>query len=273
METEYSILIIDDEVQIRRLLEITLSASGYKIFEAVTGNEGIVAAASYLPSLILLDLGLPDADGAEILKKLREWYNKPIIILSVRSAEDDIVHVVGRKIDGCQFLSCRNLVNILVHPTEDSFIISYGNIAFDVQVALDLCLFALNTECFQDIFHIFETVAQSKHEFGTADFRKLVIDETQRQVTRFFVFRTSTQVVNPGEVKTNQRTELFGNGNDVNLVLRPEIVIGIHRIGIAVGRIYMIKNIRPVGSHAVGRTVSVRNGYIFQVTAQEFNLG
>jgi len=94
METEYSILIIDDEVQIRRLLEITLSASGYKIFEAVTGNEGIVAAASYSPSLILLDLGLPDADGAEILKKLREWYNKPIIILSVRSAEDDIVHAL-----------------------------------------------------------------------------------------------------------------------------------------------------------------------------------
>ncbi len=94
METEYSILIIDDEVQIRRLLEITLSASGYKIFEAVTGNEGIIAAASYSPSLILLDLGLPDADGAEILKKLREWYNKPIIILSVRSAEDDIVHAL-----------------------------------------------------------------------------------------------------------------------------------------------------------------------------------
>ncbi len=94
METEYSILIIDDEVQIRRLLEITLSASGYKIFEAVTGNEGIIAAASYSPSLILLDLGLPDADGAEILKKLREWYNKPIIILSVRSAEDDIIHAL-----------------------------------------------------------------------------------------------------------------------------------------------------------------------------------
>jgi len=94
METEHSILIIDDEVQIRRLLEITLSASSYKIFEAVTGNEGIIAAASYSPSLILLDLGLPDADGAEILKKLREWYNKPIIILSVRNAEDDIVHAL-----------------------------------------------------------------------------------------------------------------------------------------------------------------------------------
>jgi len=94
METEHSILIIDDEVQIRRLLEITLSASSYKIFEAVTGNEGIISAASYSPSLILLDLGLPDADGAEILKKLREWYNKPIIILSVRNAEDDIVHAL-----------------------------------------------------------------------------------------------------------------------------------------------------------------------------------
>ena len=86
-----NILIIDDEVQIRRLLEITLSASGYKISEASTGKEGLTLAATRQPALIILDLGLPDADGLEILKKLREWYDKPILILSVRSSEDDII--------------------------------------------------------------------------------------------------------------------------------------------------------------------------------------
>jgi two-component system, OmpR family, KDP operon response regulator KdpE len=86
-----SILIIDDEVQIRRLLEITLSANGYKITEASTGKEGLAMAATRQPVLIILDLGLSDIDGFEILKKLREWYEKPIIILSVRNSEEDII--------------------------------------------------------------------------------------------------------------------------------------------------------------------------------------
>jgi len=86
-----NILIIDDEVQIRRLLEITLSANNYKISEASTGKEGLALAATGQPVLIILDLGLPDADGIDILKKLREWYLKPIIILSVRSSEDVII--------------------------------------------------------------------------------------------------------------------------------------------------------------------------------------
>jgi len=85
------ILIIDDEVQIRRLLEITLSANGYKITEAATGKEGLLLAATGQPVIIILDLGLPDIEGVEVLKKLREWFLKPIIILSVRNAEDDIV--------------------------------------------------------------------------------------------------------------------------------------------------------------------------------------
>lgn len=91
MTVSGTILIIDDEVQIRRLLEITLSANGYKISEASTGKEGLALAASVQPVLIILDLGLPDTDGLEIIKKLREWYQKPIIILSVRNSEDDII--------------------------------------------------------------------------------------------------------------------------------------------------------------------------------------
>lgn len=91
MNLPETILVIDDEVQIRRLLEITLSSNGFRISEAATGKEGLVAAATHHPSLIILDLGLPDTDGIEILKKIREWYQKPIIILSVKNSEDDII--------------------------------------------------------------------------------------------------------------------------------------------------------------------------------------
>jgi two-component system KDP operon response regulator KdpE len=86
-----TLLIIDDEIQIRRLLEITLSADGYKIIKAGDGNEGLVMAASHQPSCVILDLGLPDMDGQEVLKKLRSWYKKPIIILSVRNTEEDVI--------------------------------------------------------------------------------------------------------------------------------------------------------------------------------------
>jgi two-component system, OmpR family, KDP operon response regulator KdpE len=91
MET---ILVIDDEVQMRRLLDITLTASGYKVIEAKTGKDGCLLAASINPMLIILDLGLPDIEGLEVLKKLREWYTNPIIILSVRSSEEDIVRAL-----------------------------------------------------------------------------------------------------------------------------------------------------------------------------------
>ena len=91
MNNRFSILVIDDEVQIRKLLEISLEANNYKVNFAVNGKEGITMAASHQPDLILLDLGLPDEDGQMILVKLREWFQNPIIILSVKSAEEEIV--------------------------------------------------------------------------------------------------------------------------------------------------------------------------------------
>jgi two-component system, OmpR family, KDP operon response regulator KdpE len=94
MSANETILIIDDELQIRRLLEITLNASGYKVIQAANGKSGLVEAATWHPSLIILDLGLPDRDGHEILKKLREWYFKPVIILSVRNSEEDIIRAL-----------------------------------------------------------------------------------------------------------------------------------------------------------------------------------
>jgi two-component system, OmpR family, KDP operon response regulator KdpE len=92
--TAETILIIDDEAQIRTLLEITLTAKGYHVAEASCGREGISVAASVMPACIILDLGLPDMSGHEVLKKLREWYQKPVIILSVRNNEEEIVRVL-----------------------------------------------------------------------------------------------------------------------------------------------------------------------------------
>ena len=91
MNGNENILIIDDEVQIRRLLEISLSAIDYNTFFAANGKEGLIAAATHKPSLIILDLGLPDIDGLDLLLKLREWFSKPIIVLSVRNSEEDII--------------------------------------------------------------------------------------------------------------------------------------------------------------------------------------
>ncbi|MEI6124077.1 MAG: response regulator transcription factor [Bacteroidota bacterium] len=85
------ILIIDDEPQIRKLLEIILESNDYKVWQSETGKEGLILAANHPPELILLDIGLPDKSGHEILKELRFWYNKSIIILSVQNSEEDIV--------------------------------------------------------------------------------------------------------------------------------------------------------------------------------------
>ena len=85
------ILIIDDEPQIRKLLEIALESNDYKVLQAESGKEGVIQAANHPPELILLDINLPDKSGHEILKELRQWYNKAIIILSVQNDETDIV--------------------------------------------------------------------------------------------------------------------------------------------------------------------------------------
>lgn len=85
------ILIIDDEEQIRKTLEITLKTNGYNVACASTGHEGVVMASNHPPDLILLDLGLPDMDGMSVLHELRQWHTGPIIILSVQNYEEVIV--------------------------------------------------------------------------------------------------------------------------------------------------------------------------------------
>lgn len=82
------ILVVDDEQTILRFLRVSLSAHGHKVFEATTGQDALATAASQRPDVVILDLGLPDIDGLEVTKRLREWTKTPIIILSVRDQED-----------------------------------------------------------------------------------------------------------------------------------------------------------------------------------------
>lgn len=89
-----SVLIIDDEAQIRKLLTITLNANDFHVQEAITAKEGLMMVANHPPDLVLLDLGLPDESGHEVLRHLREWYTNPVIILSVQNTEEDIVRAL-----------------------------------------------------------------------------------------------------------------------------------------------------------------------------------
>ena len=89
--SEPIVVLIEDEPQIRRFLRTTLTGHGYRLFEAATGAEGLIEAASRQPDVVLLDLGLPDVDGLEVIRRLREWTTVPIIVLSARGQEADKV--------------------------------------------------------------------------------------------------------------------------------------------------------------------------------------
>lgn len=86
-----AVVVIEDEAEIRRFLRVTLHAQGYRLFEAATGADGLVEAATRQPDVVIVDLGLPDADGLEVIRRLREWSSVPIIVLSARGGERDKV--------------------------------------------------------------------------------------------------------------------------------------------------------------------------------------
>ncbi len=88
------VLVIDDEPQIRKFLRISLAAQGYQVSEAATGTDGLAQAALGQPDLVILDLGLPDRDGQEVLIELREWSAVPVLVLSVRADEKEKVRAL-----------------------------------------------------------------------------------------------------------------------------------------------------------------------------------
>src|SRR5260370_36596161 len=94
-----TIILIEDELPIRRFLRASLTGNGYHLVEAETGEQGVRLAAQQPPDLIILDLGLPDMDGQEVLRRLREWLRAPILILSVRDQEQQKVTALDNGAD------------------------------------------------------------------------------------------------------------------------------------------------------------------------------
>ncbi|PAV49723.1 DNA-binding response regulator [Pseudomonas sp. HAR-UPW-AIA-41] len=94
MSAAPSVLVIDDEAQIRKFLRISLCAQGYRVLEAGSGREGLEQAALGRPDLVVLDLGLPDLDGQQVLRELREWSQVPVLVLSVRAGEGEKVQAL-----------------------------------------------------------------------------------------------------------------------------------------------------------------------------------
>jgi two-component system, OmpR family, KDP operon response regulator KdpE len=97
--TATTLVVIEDDPQIRRFLRTGLSTEPFRIFEAETGQSGLVEAATRKPDLVILDLGLPDLDGVDVVTRLREWYTRPIIILSARSNEQEKIKALDAGAD------------------------------------------------------------------------------------------------------------------------------------------------------------------------------
>src|SRR5512143_3157766 len=93
------ILLIEDEPQMRRFLRITLTTHSYRLVEAATAQEGLMQAATRNPDVVLLDLGLPDLDGLEVTRRLREWTQTPVIVISAREQEQDKVRALDAGAD------------------------------------------------------------------------------------------------------------------------------------------------------------------------------
>ena len=135
-----SVLIIDDEVQIRRLLRVTLEANGYRVLEAANGPDGLAEAAQRNPGVIILDLGLPGLDGLTVLKRLREWSHAPVLVLSVQEGEADKVSALDNGADDymtkpfstAELLARLRVVQRHAQPEADNAVFHSGDLEMDL---------------------------------------------------------------------------------------------------------------------------------------------
>ena len=133
-------LIVDDEVQIRRLLRVVLEGENYQVHEAVTGQQGLMEIASRRPAIILLDLGLPDLDGLEVLKRLREWSEAPVLVLSVRDDEQSKVDAldagaedyVTKPFSTPELLARLRAAQRKTRPEEETSVFTSGDLVVDL---------------------------------------------------------------------------------------------------------------------------------------------
>lgn len=133
------ILIVDDELQIRRFLRVSLEANGYDVHESDAGHDAIVKTAQLRPDLVILDMGLPDMDGLEVLKRLREWTKTPVIILSVRDSDRDKIAALDAGADDYltkpfsteELLARMRVAQRHAQPQEQEAVFTVGNVQVD----------------------------------------------------------------------------------------------------------------------------------------------
>jgi two-component system KDP operon response regulator KdpE len=133
-------LVIDDEIQMRRLLRVCLEANGYRVLEAPTGKDGIAQAAQHPPDVVILDLGLPDMEGVDVLKRLREWSRVPVVVLSVRDREEDKIAALDNGADDYvtkpfssgELLARLRVAQRHVTPTSEATVFRSGQLEVDL---------------------------------------------------------------------------------------------------------------------------------------------
>lgn len=134
------VLLVDDEVQIRRLLRFTLEDAGYAVREADTGHAGLAEFAHKQPELVILDLGLPDMSGIDVVKRLREWSEAPVLVLSVFGQEDSKVAALDAGADdyltkpfaGGELLARLRALLRRARPPEENTVLHFGNVEVDL---------------------------------------------------------------------------------------------------------------------------------------------
>jgi two-component system, OmpR family, KDP operon response regulator KdpE len=132
-------LVIDDELEIRRFLRVSLGANGYDIHEAANGSEGLTQAAMLRPDVIILDIGLPDMNGLDVLLRLREWSHAPIIALSARHGESDKIAMLDagandyltKPFSVGELMARMRAVRRTAQPTPESTIVQVGDLRID----------------------------------------------------------------------------------------------------------------------------------------------
>ncbi|MFN8374741.1 MAG: response regulator [Anaerolineae bacterium] len=134
------VLVVDDELQIRRFLKISLESNGYTVHEVDNGEDAITKAAFLRPDYIILDIGLPDIDGIEVLRRLREWSKTPVIMLSVRDTDRDKIAALDSGADDYltkpfsvdELMARLRVAQRHIQPTPDAAIFTAGDMQVDL---------------------------------------------------------------------------------------------------------------------------------------------
>ncbi len=197
METGQRVLVVDDETAIRRYLRAALTAQGLNVYEAADGQAALNAVLAHRPDLIILDLGLPDIDGIEVTRRLREWSQTPIIILSVREAEQDKIAALDAGAD-----------DYLTKPFGTGELLARMRVVQRRQV----------TGTNEPIFTIGSLTLDFSHRLVTVNEKEIQLTPTEYDILRLLV-------THAGKVLTHRQLlrQIWGEGYDDMHILRVNI--------------------------------------------------